>query len=88
MQCPHKCSNKDFAFHFNTTEERGRQPQEGDCGICYRCGGWWELRNGNYIIYTPTQEEIHQALPLMAKSRERFLVEHAQYCVLCKGTRV
>ncbi len=87
MQCPHKCSKKDYAFHFNTIEQIGKIPQEGDCGVCYNCGGWWKLEDCEFIIYTPTDEEIHRALPLMEKSKQKFLIEHVKNCSICKKSR-
>lgn len=44
-------------------------PEDGDIGVCYRCGGWWTLKAGRFIEYTPTQEEMAMAIPKMLEIR-------------------
>lgn len=72
MKCPHGCTPRvNYAFH-DCVNEPGAQPEEGDVGICYTCGGWWQLRNGDFVKYAPTAEEVAMVMPEMSASRERF----------------
>lgn len=71
MKCPHGCSNKSFAWSDCITDP-GAVPSEGDCGVCHTCGGWWELKQGIPVKYTPSREEMALAIPQMTASRRRF----------------
>ena len=56
MICPHGCSMEPFWYQ-DCPECLGSTPQEGDVGMCARCGGWWQVRQGEAVKYEPTAEE-------------------------------
>lgn len=71
--CPYMdCTAKGNAVFDDCIDTPGASPEEGSVGICYDCGGWWELRNGRRIEYTPTDEELELVMSSMEMSRERF----------------
>lgn len=71
MKCPYGCIDEDFV-HYDCPEEPGAKPQDGDVGVCYRCGGWWQLQTGVSIPYTPMPEELARTTPQIGAAHERF----------------
>lgn len=49
-----------FSWHEDSKTGESARPSEGDCGVCARCGAWWELKRGEYCRYKPTEAEIRQ----------------------------
>ncbi len=61
-RCPH--CKKTFVRH-QCINDSPVQPEDGDYGVCFYCGGWWELHGKRMVEYLPTAEEMQQAIPKM-----------------------
>lgn len=47
----------------------GELPDEGDCGICKFCGGWWTIKDGEYVDYYPSRAEMEFVIPKLQEAR-------------------
>ena len=73
MRCPYKECNVTFKFCDPINRPKGSTPKEGSCGMCYRCGDWWEIKDGMVIKYIPTKEQLEFMNTQRDASRKRFL---------------
>ncbi len=72
MKCPHAdCTTEEFAYATSPAYPEA-VPGEGDVGVCYTCGGWWQIKEGVTVKYTPTPEELQYTSREMGSSRDRF----------------
>ncbi len=70
MRCP-SCLET-FDFHDCITTP-GKLPEEGSVGMCYECGAWWELKNGDTVLFEPTPDLLQQVIPQVSASHQREL---------------
>lgn len=77
MKCPYQdCMYKNRDWDdFDSVDGKRIIPKENDVGICYTCGGWWQIVNGVAEMYTPTKEELEAAMKAMPKTRQRSYIE-------------
>lgn len=69
MKCPYGCPGQ-FDYH-DCISDPGCQPEEGDIGMCYHCGGWWEMKKGQAVPTIPDEETMTLVMKEVSASRER-----------------
>lgn len=70
FNCPH-CNLE--VNYFDCINHPGAIPDNDSIGICYRCRGWWIMKDEKILIHKPTKEEEELATREIENSRKRFL---------------
>ncbi len=77
MKCPYLCSDKEWDIQTCITDPNA-VPEEGSVGMCYRCGGWWELKNGQPVEFIPSMELMRLVQKELPNARANYKREVQQ----------